>query len=347
MSIDRYYLKQQKKKKRRKRIFYFIIVPLLILTFSVAGYGALLYKKAETVFNESFNNIDGREKSDLRDKHVDPNIDNVSILFIGVDESDTRNYGSATRSDALMLATLNEENKSVKLVSIPRDSYVYLPEVGYKTKINHAHAYGGPKASIEAVETMFNIPVDYYVKMNFHAFIDVVDALGGINVEVPYELFEQNSEDTKNAIHLQPGMQSLDGEEALALARTRKMDNDIERGKRQQEILKGVMKKAISANALTKYDDIIQAIGDNMETNMTFDEMKALSSYGLQKKLNLSTLSLEGEDSYIEGVYYWQLDDTSVANTAIELQEHLELETNTIENPDGAPADINSEEEAY
>jgi polyisoprenyl-teichoic acid--peptidoglycan teichoic acid transferase len=335
MSMDRYYLKQQKKKKRRRRIFYFIVVPLLILTFSVAGYGALLYKKAETVFNDSFNTIEGREKSDLRDKQVDPNIDNVSILFIGVDESDTRNYGSATRSDALMLATLNEKNKSVKLVSIPRDSYVYLPEVGYNTKINHAHAYGGPKASIETVETMFNIPVDYYVKMNFHAFIDVVDALGGINVEVPYELFEQNSKDTKNAIHLQPGMQSLDGEEALALARTRKMDNDIERGKRQQEILKGVMNKAISANALTKYDNIIQAIGDNMETNMTFDEMKALSSYGLQKKLNLSTLSIEGEDSYIEGVYYWQLDDTSLANTANDLREHLGIDPSTAESSEG------------
>ena len=224
-----------------------------------------------------------------------------------------------------MLATLNEKDKSVKLVSIPRDSYVYLPEVGYKTKINHAHAYGGPKASIEAVETMFNIPVDYYVKMNFNAFIDVVDALNGINVEVPYELFEQNSKDKANAIHLLPGEQNLDGEEALALARTRKQDNDIERGKSQQEILKGIMKRAVSANALTKYDDIIQAIGDNMETNMTFDEMKALSSYGLKKKLDMNTLSIEGEDTYIDNIYYWLLDDTSLANTRIELQEHLEI----------------------
>ncbi|WP_201714398.1 LCP family protein [Rossellomorea arthrocnemi] len=329
MSIERSHVNMIKKKKRRRRIVFFLIIPLLIVTFSVAGYGAMLYKKAETAFNGSFKDIQGREKSQLRTEKVDPKIDNVSILFIGVDESDTRNFGSATRSDALMLATLNEKEKSVKLVSIPRDSYVYLPEVGYKTKINHAHAYGGPKASIEAVETMFNIPVDYYVKMNFHAFIDVVDALDGINVEVPYEMYEQNSKDTANAVHLLPGMQSLDGEEALALARTRKKDNDIERGKRQQEILKGVMQKAISANALTKYDDIIQAIGDNMETNMTFDEMKALSSYGLKKKLDMNTLSLEGEDTYIENVYYWLLDETSLANTSIELQDHLEIDPTT------------------
>ncbi|TMU84094.1 LytR family transcriptional regulator [Bacillus sp. BHET2] len=329
MSIEKANRNNMKKKKRRRRIVFFLIIPLLIVTFSVAGYGALLYKKAETVFNDSYNNIDGREKSDLREEKVDPNIDNVSILFIGVDESETRNFGSTTRSDALMLATLNEKDKSVKLVSIPRDSYVYLPEVGYKTKINHAHAFGGPKASIEAVETMFNIPVDYYVKMNFNAFIDVVDALNGINVEVPYELYEQNSKDKANAIHLLPGEQNLDGEEALALARTRKQDNDIERGKRQQEILKGIMKRAVSANALTKYDDIIQAIGDNMETNMTFDEMKALSSYGLKKKLDMNTLSLEGEDTYIDNIYYWLLDDTSLANTSIELQDHLEINRTT------------------
>ena len=329
MSIERRQINMIKKKKRRRRIVFFLIIPLLIVTFSVAGYGAMLYKKAETAFNGSFKDIEGREKSQLRTEKVDPKIDNVSILFIGVDESDTRNFGSATRSDALMLATLNEKEKSVKLVSIPRDSYVYLPEVGYKTKINHAHAYGGPKASIEAVETLFDIPVDYYVKMNFHAFIDVVDALDGINVEVPYEMYEQDSKDTAKAIHLLPGMQTLDGEEALALARTRKKDNDIERGKRQQEILKGVMQKAISANALTKYDDIIQAIGDNMETNMTFDEMKALSSYGLKKKLDLNTLSLEGEDTYIENIYYWLLDDTSLANTSLELQKHLEINPTT------------------
>jgi polyisoprenyl-teichoic acid--peptidoglycan teichoic acid transferase len=333
MSSERTYRETIKKKKRRRRVVFFLIIPLLIITFSVAGYGALLYKKAETVFNGSYKDIEGREKSQLRTEKVDPKMDNVSILFIGVDESETRNFGSATRSDALMLATLNEKEKSVKLVSIPRDSYVYLPEVGYKTKINHAHAFGGPKASIEAVESMFNIPVDYYVKMNFHAFIDVVDALDGINVEVPYEMYEQNSKDTANAIHLLPGMQTLDGEEALALARTRKKDNDIERGKRQQEILKGVMQKAISANALTKYDDIIQAIGDNMETNMTFDEMKALSSYGLKKKLDMNTLSLEGEDTYIENVYYWLLDETSLANTSMELQNHLEIDpTTAVEN---------------
>lgn len=142
-----------------------------------------------------------------------------------------------------MLATLNEKEKSVKLLSIPRDSYVYIPERGYSDKITHAHYFGGVSSTLDTVEELLDIPVDYYVKMNFDAFMDVVDALGGIDVDVPVTFTEQNSKDKAGAIHLEKGYQELDGEQALALARTRKIDNDIERGKRQQLIMQAIMKK--------------------------------------------------------------------------------------------------------
>ncbi|MGM0841720.1 MAG: LCP family protein [Bacillota bacterium] len=325
MPVDRHYKRIAKRKKRRRRVLFFLIVPALLIAFSAAGYGAYLYKKAETVFSNSYKDLGGREKSDKRDNAVNPEVDNVSVLFIGVDGSDSRDFGEKTRSDALMLATLNEKEKTVKLVSIPRDSFVYIPEVEYETKINHAHYFGGPKATIETVEQSLDIPVDYYVKMNFYAFMDVIDALNGIKVDVPYELHEKDSEDKNDAIHLLPGEQRLNGEEALALARTRKLDNDIERGKRQQEIIKAIMKRAVSANSVSKYDDIIEAIGSNMETNMTFDEMKALTSYGLNGKLDLETLSLAGEDDYIDGTYYWSLDEESLDEVSETLKSHLEL----------------------
>lgn len=325
MPVDRQYQRIAKKRKRRRRVLFFLIIPILLIAFSAAGYGAYLYKKAETVFSNSYKDLGGREKSDKRTDAVDPEVDNVSVLFIGVDGSDSRDFGEKTRSDALMLATLNEKEKTVKLVSIPRDSYVYIPEVGYKTKINHAHFFGGPKATIETVEQTLDIPVDYYVKMNFYAFMDVIDALNGINVDVPYEISEKDAEDNHDAIRLQPGKQKLNGEEALALARTRKQDNDIERGKRQQEIIKAIMKKAVSANSVSKYDDIIEAIGSNMETNMTFDEMKALTSYGLNGKLDLETLSLAGEDDYIDGTYYWSLDEENLDEVSETLKNHLDL----------------------
>ncbi|WP_433744845.1 LCP family protein [Falsibacillus pallidus] len=329
--MERKQLSYMRRKKRRRRIFWFLIFPVLLFGFSAAAYGAYLYNKAETVFNNSHEEID-RKKSDLRKAEVDPSEDNVSILFIGIDDSKSRNFGNDTRSDALILATLNKKDKSVKLLSIPRDSYVYVPKVGYKTKITHAHAYGGPKATIDTVENLLDIPVDYYVRMNFYAFMDVVDAVGGIEADVPYSIHEKDSEDHHNAINLKPGMQKLDGEEALALARTRKQDNDIERGKRQQKLMKAVMDKAVSVGSISKYDDIIEAVGDNMKTNMTFSEMKSFVSYATSGHLNIETLTLKGSDSMIDGVYYYQLDDTDLANIKNTLKEHLGIKDDSEDN---------------
>ncbi|MDY0409429.1 LCP family protein [Paracerasibacillus soli] len=204
------------------------------------------------------------------------------------------------------------------------------PEVGYETKINHAHSLnnGGTRSTIDTVENLLDIPIDYWVKVNFDAFIEVVDAIDGITVDVPYEFKEQDSYDRPNKIHLMPGLQELDGEQALALARTRKKDNDIERGKRQQEIIKAIMKKSVSVKSIFKFDDIIEAVGSNMTTNMTFDEMKSFISYGTSSNLNIEPLTLEGEDlwqSTPRRTYYWQLDDESLAETKHELQAHLEL----------------------
>lgn len=315
---------KHKKRKLRKRV-YFIFIPLFLLLLA-GGYGGYLYLKADAVFSDSYVD-DGREKSDLRDKMVDPKYDHVSVLIMGVDSSDKRANAESSRTDTLMVATLNKDDHSVKLLSIPRDSYVYIPDVQREDKINHAHAYGGTKATIDTVENLLDIPIDYYVKVNFEAFIEVVEAVDGITVDVPYEFKEQNSKDKANAIHLMPGVQTLDGEEALALARTRKLDNDIQRGKRQQEIIKAIVKKAVSVNSILKYDNIIEAIGGNMTTNMHFDEMKSFIAYGTSGDLDFETLSLEGHDYQPSGVYYWQVDEVALGETRRKLQQHLEITT--------------------
>ncbi|GIN90698.1 LytR family transcriptional regulator [Siminovitchia terrae] len=321
---------ETKKRKRRRRIFWFAIFPLLLVAGVSASYGTYLYKKAENMMGGAF--FDDRGKSDLRDKKVDPHIDNVSILFIGIDESEKRGFSDNARSDALMLATLNEKEKSVKLLTIPRDSYVYIKEVGYSTKINHAHKYGGPRATIETVEDLMDIPVDYYVRLDFEAFMAVVDALDGIDVDVPYAFSEQNSKDKAGAISLEAGMQKLDGEEALALARTRKLDNDIERGKRQQEIMKAIATKAASGASITKYGKVIDAIGDNMRTDMTFDEIKAFVDYAVSGNLSIESYTLDGEDTQImnsqgQNIYYWQINEDSLADVKGKLKEHLDIAT--------------------
>ncbi|MFL0366119.1 LCP family protein [Pseudobacillus sp. 179-B 2D1 NHS] len=225
-----------------------------------------------------------------------------------------------------MLATLNVKEKTIKLVSIPRDSYVNIPEVGYMTKINHAHAYGGAKAIIETVEELMQIPVDYYVRVNFYAFMDIVDAVGGIETNVPYELSEKDSNDRHDAIHLKPGLQKLNGEEALALARTRHADSDIERGKRQQELLKAIVNKALSFQSISNYDEILKAVGTNMETSMTFDEIQSLIKYGRSGNVEFEQLSLKGIDGRMDnGPYIYLLDETSLEDVKSKLASHLWL----------------------
>ncbi|WP_096272575.1 LCP family protein [Paucisalibacillus globulus] len=323
--------RKNKKKISKKKILLFIAIPLSVLLIGGAVYAASIYSQAEKAVSESFEQVErknNKETSDLREEVVNPIEDNVSVLIIGVDDSEKRSFDENSRSDTLILATFNKEHNDVNLLSIPRDSYVFVPEVQYYTKINHAHFFGGPSATIETVEEFLHVPIDYYVRINFDAFIEVVDSIGGIYYNVPFEMYEQDSKDKKDAIHLLPGYQKLNGEEALALARTRKYDSDLERGQRQQEIIKAVMKEAASVKSLFKLDNLIEAVGDNMTTNLTFDEMKSFVSYGLTKNIAINSVSLEGSGGYMDdGLWYYQVDEESRQTIENKLRNHLDLPT--------------------
>lgn len=339
------------KKKRRSPKLSLILKVFAILAasflISATTYGVYLTKKAKHVANQSYEELEERKVSPKREAKAEPKDDNISILFIGVDDSEKRGQGSDnSRSDALLLATLNKGDKTVKLVSIPRDSYVYIPEVGYKDKINHAHAFGGPLATIEAVEELFDIPVDYYVRMNFNAFIDVVDALGGIDLEVniPYAFYEKDEND-RFTIYLEPGYHHLDGREALALARTRKHDTDVARGQRQQDIIKAIANKALSLSSITKYDEVIVAIGDNMKTNLTFEDMKSFFTYFSGGAPQIDNITLKGSDDMSTGIYYYLLDEESLEETKQILKSHLEIIPNSsnLTNSDSSISEIGSD----
>ncbi|MCG7344308.1 LCP family protein [Sporosarcina sp. ACRSL] len=316
----------KKMKKKRSKTRLAIKVGLLVsLTalLAIAAYGLSLRNQAEQAVDRAYEAVPATQKSEIRgEAKVEPAKDNVSVLLIGVDDSDVRQGNS--RSDALIVATFNPEEKSVKMLSIPRDSYVYIPKVGYKDRINHAHAFGGTHASIETVEQMLDIPIDYYVKMNFNAFIDVVDALGGIEVEVPYNRLEKDEND-RNTIQLKKGLQKLDGRHALALARTRMADSDIERGKRQQMIMQAIIKEMISVKSIGKYGDVIEAVGDNMKTDLTFKEMTSFWEYAKGGMPKMDSLNLKGYDDWSKGPYYYQLDKNDLENVSQLLKAHLGL----------------------
>ena len=340
-----YKQKKYKQKSQRTPGKRLAIKISLLLTFSalilVVSYGVVLFKQANYAADRAYEELNDREKSALRDEAVEPLKDNVSILFIGIDESDKRNQGDGnSRSDALLVATLNNKEKSVKLLSIPRDSYVYVPDRGREDKITHAHAFGGTHGTIDAVEGVLDIPIDYYVKMNFNAFIDIVDALSGIDVEIPSHLdgYTELDEKDKRTIEFKEGLQHLDGKHALALARTRKLDSDVERGKRQQMILHAILKQTTSVKSITKYGDLIDAVGDNMKTNMTFGEMKSFLAYITGGLPDVEMINLVGSDGRMNGIYYWMLDEEGLEEVKTDLKTHLEVShrtTNLTDNNSG------------
>lgn len=315
----------RKTKSDRKRTIIKVIATLAVsVLICLSAYGIYLVKKAESSVDNAFEPVENDNGP------VEPLTDNISILFIGVDDSEERNQSDDNvRSDALVLATLNNKDKSIKLVSIPRDTYTYIPDSGKEDKITHAYAFNGPSSTIESVEELLDVPVNYYLRMNFDAFIDVVDALGGIKVEVPYDISEQDENDLQDAIELKEGIQFLDGSEALALARTRHYDNDIERGKRQQMILESIMNRALSVGSITKYGDVFEAVGDNMKTNMKFQDMRALFEYAQNGKPDIETITLDGYDDMSTGIYYWKLEEESLLEIQDVLQSHLGLKPDT------------------
>lgn len=329
--------KKQQPQKKKRHLFRWIVRTLMFLIvmalFTVGGYAYYLYETSKETVEQSYDS--SRDvKSTMRDEQVEPLEDNLSILIVGIDDSEERAQGSThARSDALMVATLNNEDKTIELLSIPRDSYTFIPSVHYATKINHAHAFGGIDSTIETVQNLLNIPIDYYVEVNFNAFIDVVDALDGITVDVPYDLHELDEYD-KRTVDLTAGTQQLTGREALALARTRHQDSDIERGKRQQMILEAIVNKATSTTSLTKYSEMITALGDNMTTNMSFDTMKSLFAYMKNGEPEMTSLALEGYDDMSTGIYYYKLQQESVLSVRQSLQRQLGLPVDTDINTD-------------
>lgn len=338
--------KKAKKKSSGKRLAIKISLLVFLSAFLVVvTYGVILQKKALSAAERAYESLDNRSKSNLREEAVAPIDDSVSVLFLGVDESETRGKENG-RSDALLVATLNKKQKTIKLLSIPRDSYVYIPNKDIYDKINHAHAFGGTIGTIDTVERLLNLPIDYYVKMNFNAFIEIVDALGGIEVEVPYDRLEKDELDG-DTIQLKKGLQHLDGRHALALARTRKLDSDVERGKRQQMILQAIMKEVTSISSITKYGGVIDAVGDNMKTNMKPSEMMAFLDYVKGGKPQITPVNIEGYDEYINRIYYRKFDEDDLERVKRELQIHLGIAPNSSNLTDEGKGRLGNDESAY
>lgn len=261
-----------------------------------------------------------------------------TLLINGVDIR-SGNLNEAANADVIMLATFNPQTMKLSLNSIPRDTYIPVTCRGQKDKITHSGS-GGINCTIESIENAFDIEIDYYVKLNFYAVVDLVDAIGGIDVDVPITFTEQDSHDNADAIHLEAGEnQHLNGEEALALARHRKtlLRGDIDRGINQQIVIEGILRKLASGKIVTSVDNLLSVVGDNVQTNMSPQNMYSLfslltnlgsnSRYGDMSALNIQSHTLEGTDLYKteswsggQEIYYFVPNQSSIDATTLEIK---------------------------
>lgn len=236
------------------------------------------------------------EKADIK-KPVAVKNDSFNVFISGID---TRgDVSTVSRSDVNMLATVNTTTNKILLISIPRDYYVYIPELDAEDKLTHS-GLNGINSSVSTLEGLLNIDINYYVRVNFTSLVTMVDALGGIEVNSPYEFGIKGT-----TYYVSKGINRLNGEGALMFSRERYLlpDGDNDRVKNQQRVIQGMINKLISPAIITNYTEILEAISGSFETNMSMKEITDLLKGQLEnmRPWDIQSYSLKGTGSYFRG----------------------------------------------
>ncbi|MGN0299012.1 MAG: LCP family protein [Lachnospiraceae bacterium] len=303
--------KKKKKKKRKKHPFitFFILLLAIIAVLLIGIYHILNSFAGMTDYQES-----AHAANRAADAYTESRVNN--ILLIG---TDARNTDEVSRSDAIILVSINEKSHKIVLTSILRDSYVEIPGYGWN-RINAAYQYGGADLLIATIENNFKIGIDSYVKVDFFSFIDLVDAVGGVDIDVDEGeltyingyLHEINTLlGTPDANYIDPstvqyGIMHLNGAQALAYSRIRYIGTDFQRTARQREVLNSVILNAKQASIPTLLDTVQiilpQLTTDIDDTSMTVLMMKAL--FYLNYDMIECRLPADGTwaNLYVEGI---------------------------------------------
>lgn len=297
------------------KTFIKVFISILVFVVLATGYYAFyLYNSAEKAAEEMHYPIE-RETTENTKASIDKK-DPLTFLLLGID-SKTSGKG---RSDVMMAVTVNPSKKTVKLVSIPRDTRTTIVGKGFKDKINHSYAFGGPEMAIETVEEFLDIPVNHFVSINMWGFRDMVDAVGGVTVNNNL-YFKQNN------FTFEKGPVTLNGDQALAFVRHRKTDpkGDLGRAERQKLVIQAIIEKTIQNPSPGKMKELITAIGSNVRTDLTFDQMKTILSDYSGARGNVSSVHLKGSGIKFEGIYYYQVTDEERNRVSGELKKNLGL----------------------
>ena len=236
-----------------------------------------------------------------------------TILLLGVDSEEEDISQTTGLGDSIMVITFNPETLNATVLSVPRDTFVQISCYrNVRSKITHA-ASGGDQCMINTLQNFLDVNIDYYVKINFRGLVKIVDAIGGIDVDVPYAFCEQNSLRDFGEGSLQfveKGWQHLNGEQALAFSRNRKTvdycdsywnqgeRSDFERGKHQQQVINAIINKIKNLDSLDKFYALLDALGGSMTTNMDRDTI--LSFYNILKRILTYSSDLTSDNNLID-----------------------------------------------
>ena len=299
---------QDRRRKKRKRIALGALAAVLVLALGGVGMAFAYINQIESNFSEDIT----PEVQEALEKPADYDGGTFYMLLMGTDKSKEREKGEYAgdtfRSDSMILTRVDPENKKVTMVSLHRDTETEIEGYGMQ-KLNASYAFGGPAGAIKAVSQMAGVPISHYAEINFDGFKDVVDALGGIEVDVPMEI-----DDKRAGGHVDAGKQTLNGDQALILCRARHAydeygDGDRYRAANQRLVLGAIAKKILSSDVATMAATI-EALSQYVTTDFKIADILALANslQGLDPSKDIYSAMEPTISEYRNETWYEQLD---------------------------------------
>ena len=288
-----------RQKRRTKRSFRRVkIAGAILLLILIAVMGTVFGLKHENVGTTA----DG-EPSEGQDTIV-------HVMILGVDSR----KDDVGRSDTMMVAALDTDKGKAALLSVPRDTRVAIEGHGYE-KINHAYAYGGHEMSQKSVESLLGVNIDHYIIINTTAFERIIDAMGGVDINVEKRMYYEDPWDDNGGlvIDLYPGEQHMDGKKAIQYVRYRDGEGDIGRIGRQQKFVKACLSKLISTHMLPRLPKFIEEASAAIKTDMSVPELLRFAKQMKEVHNNgLTAQMVPGQPAYLQDVSYWIPDITDL-----------------------------------
>lgn len=316
--------------KKNLKSIAFLILAAFIGFGSYIGFKYFYWQNQDSpLFNYTGNNNDGSSNSyffsnEKREHKMDDSRKDIknrpfSVLLLGTD-TDSATEG---RTDTIVVAIVDPELSKVSILAIPRDTRVFIPSINQYDKITHAYN-GGIKRSLEAVETFLDIPMDYYMVIDFDGFQDLIDTLGGIEIDVK-EHIRFPDRITGTNFTIEKGHQTLNGIQALNYARYRYgPDGDFGRNKRQLEVIEAIIDQSKDWRNIVKVKEILEILDDNIKTDLTLtDIVKILLNVHDISGNDVERLKIEATPLNISGISYVTVSDEEKLRIQEELKSLL------------------------